>query len=220
MRKVMLAAAAVGTLVAPTAAMAANGHKTPANDKTVHVCVSQKKHARVAHKCKPGEKGITLHLPAGPAGPVGPQGPAGNGFTVKDAHGNVVGTPVGYDGSDIWVLLANGTIQDVNPATGQFVPSQEMLEYASTDCSGPAYISGQYGAQSAQSPFAVAGQTAVDSPLYTASPSTVPLNVGSVYDAIDGCTTASSVDPAAQAVSPTGTTVPAPLAGPLTITKS
>jgi collagen triple helix repeat protein len=81
MRKLILSAAAVGTLVAPTVAMASVGHE-PAKGVTVHVCVSHKKHglrARIASKCKHGEKELTLHLagPAGPAGATGPQGPHG-----------------------------------------------------------------------------------------------------------------------------------------------
>jgi hypothetical protein len=224
MRKVMLAAAAVGTLVAPTAAMASSAHQAPQKGKTVHVCVSQKKHGlkvRVSRKCTHGEKGLTLHLPAGPQGPQGPAGPqgaAGNGLSVKDAHGNVIGTPVAYYGNDIWVMLADGTIQDVNATTGQINYETPDLEYASADCTGPAYISTDWS-PSAQTPFAAPNQSAVASPLYTASTSPVPLNVGSTYDAFSGCTPGSSFDATAHAINATGGTVQANLAGPLTITK-
>ena len=93
--------------------MAANGHKAPAKGTTVKVCMSHKKHglkARVVSgKCKPGEKAVTLHVPAGATGatgatgPQGPQGAAGatgspSSFVVKDANGNTVGTLLGYDG--------------------------------------------------------------------------------------------------------------------------
>ena len=98
MRKLILAAGAAATLFAPTAAMAANGHKAPAKGTAVKVCVSKAKHgykARVSAKCKRGEKSLTVHLPTGATGATGatgPQGAAGatgaaGSFVVKDANG-------------------------------------------------------------------------------------------------------------------------------------
>jgi hypothetical protein len=209
MRKVMLAVAAVGALAAaPTAAMASSGHKAPTKGTTVHVCVSQKKHglkARVSRKCTQGEKAVTLHLPSG------------NALSVKDANGNVVGTLVTYWGSEISMMLNDGTIVDVDPATGNIYYAQPDFKYASADCTGPAYV--DWGA--VQMPFAAPDNSAVGAPLYTVSPSTVPLNVGSVYDATTGCTPTggSNVDASAHAVNATGATVLANFAGPLTITK-
>ena len=93
MRKLILAAAAVGTLVAPTVAMASTGYSAPAKGTAVHVCVSHTKHgleARLAKTCRRGEKGITVRLAVprptvvisktvtGPQGPAGLQGPQGN----------------------------------------------------------------------------------------------------------------------------------------------
>jgi hypothetical protein len=210
MRKMILAAAAVGTLAAPAVAMATNRHKTPAKGTTVHACVSRKKHGfkvRVSRKCTHGEKPITLH--------VAPAGPQGNGLTVTDANGNAVGTAVGFDGYYITMILSDGTIQNVVATTGQIDYVQPEFQYASADCTGPAYIS---WSASPQMPFAAPDHSAVGDQLYTASASTVPLNVGSVYDAGTGCSTASSVDSSAHAVNATGTAITTSgFAGPLTI---
>lgn len=233
MRKLILAAGAVATLVVPATAMAANGHKASAKGATVKVCVSHKKHglkARiVSGKCKLGEKAVTLHLPAaakgatgatGATGAQGPQGPAGNGLVVKDANGNAVGgTPIAYDGAGVWMMLSDGTIEYVDATTGQinYNENQDQFEYTSNDCTGPAYTWGG----SAQTPFAAPGQSAVGDPLYVASPLTQSVTVNSVQNAEGGgCSSVNWGPTQVQAVTPTGTTITTTgFTGPLTITK-
>jgi hypothetical protein len=84
MRKLILAATAAATLVGPAVATA-SATTTPAKGVSVHACVRHTKHGlktRLAQKCRKGEKGMWLRLPAShdtnsQAGPQGPQGVAG-----------------------------------------------------------------------------------------------------------------------------------------------
>ena len=157
--------------------------------------------------------------PQGPAGAAGPPGPSGNGLVVKDANGNVVGTAVAYDGYSIETLLNDGTIQDVNATTGQIgYDTPGNFFYASTDCTGPPYVS---SVSSAQTPFAAPTHRAVGDPLYTASPSTVSVMQGSA-EYYDG--TCQSFSPSGSSllhpITPTGTTITtASFTGPLTVAK-
>ena len=172
--------------------------------------------------------------PAGPAGSQGPQGlqgskgdtgatgppgPAGNPLVVKDANGNVVGTAIGYNLQWIWTMLNDGTIQGVDATTGEIhYDSPVEFYYASSDCTGPAFVFGQ----SAQSPFAAPTHTAVGDPLYTASASAQSVLIGS-YEYYDGTcqSNGTTTTPTLlHSITPTGTTITTTgFPGPLTVAK-
>lgn len=232
MKKVIVAAAAAATLVSPALATANTGHKA-IKRVTVHVCVNaNKKHAkaRLAKKCKDGEKSLTLHLvvPAGApgatgaTGATGAQGPAGNGVALKDAKGNVVGTLLGYMDGDAQVLLNDGSIEDVNPVTGH-IGYETSLVFASTDCTGTPYAWSQ---AAPQSPFAFPGQAAVGSPLYQTASASQTITPGSQLDpgspAGSPATCAPLTGWQSQTVYPlvqAGTITVGDFTGPLTVTK-
>ena len=234
MKKVIVAAAAAATLLTPALATASISHKSTKH-VTVHVCVNvNKKHgkARLAKNCKNGEKSLTLHLvvPAGApgapgaTGATGAQGPAGNGVTLKDAKGNVVGTLVGYLYGDAEVLLNDGSLEQVDPMTGH-IAYEQGIYFASSDCTGTPYTWYRVGPQS---PFATPGHSAVGDPLYQAASASQTITVGSQlipgYPVGSPATCDSTDYPVGQAQTvyplvPAGTITVGDFTGPLTVTK-
>jgi hypothetical protein len=157
----------------------------------------------------PGAQG-----PKGDTGATGPQGPAGNPLVVKDANGNAVGTPAGYDGLNIWTLLNDGTIEQVDANTGQ-IHYAAVVGFVSSDCTGPPLGF----TRSDQSPFALPSAAAVGDPLYTTSASTQDIPLGSVEN-LDGTCSAGPFGGVTSSVVPTGTTISTlNFTGPLTVSK-
>ena len=93
--------------------------------------------------------------------------------------------------------------------TAQFV-------YASSDCTGPAYVCGG----TAQTPIAAPNHSAVGDPLYVAASSTQSVTLNSVQNSGTGCSTVGWGLSQVHAVTPTGTTITTTgFTGPLTVTK-
>ena len=155
--------------------------------------------------------------PQGPPGPKGDTGATGPAVVVKDANGNAVGTPVGYDGQSIWTMLNDGTIEQVDATTGQ-IHYANFVFFESSDCTGTPFTN----PRSAQSPFALPTQTAVGDPLYVASPSTQSVTANSQEGPDFPCSGfgGGSFQSQLSSVVPTGTTISTlGFTGPLTITK-
>ena len=81
-----------------------------------------------------------------PASPLSVAAPAGGSLTVFDANGALVGK---YDGGvilrklgDTWMRLG---YEDVNGVVASSIGGTLVLYYETTDCTGPAYLPGEFG---------------------------------------------------------------------------